>query len=293
MTTLVGAGYRQELSPIFEEEGTVQVVELLLDRYGDSADSFRRAWDLGAVIGRHPVVLHGVSGNLASVVGPKASYLDLVCARVQSTGALVYSDHLAMTHTSSHGLGHLAPNRFDQHLLDRTVGHIERFVDVLAPLGCPLLLENLAYEVRLPGSSWTAEEFTLRLLDATPSWSLLLDVTNVWVNAKNFGFDPHDFVVALPPSRVAAMHLAGPEKFGLQWIDTHGAAVQDEIFDLLAFTMDQPGIEPTALVVERDGNFRGAIPEVREELRRCRSILANRHSVRAQVDPTPAASPPA
>ena len=253
-------------------DGVVDVAELILDRYGDFG-GYRRPRDLQRVLGRLPVVLHGLSANVGSVVGPRADYIEVVAVRVRRLGALAYSDHLAMTRTATHGLGHLAPNLYDGTLLARAAEHVERLAAALAPLDCPLVLENLAYDARLAGSLWTAEEFTLRLLDATPSWSLLLDVTNVWVNGTNFGFDPREFVDAVPVDRIRLVHLAGPEKFGARWVDTHSVAVRDETFDLLEHTRSRPGVAPLAIVVERDRNFAGADAEVRGDVERVRGIL--------------------
>ena len=294
MTTLVGAGYRPELRAIFAD-GTAAVAELVLDRYGSARGAYRRPWDLAQVVGRIPVLLHGLSGNVGSVVGPRAGYVELVGERARSLGAIAYSDHLAMTRTATHGLGHLAPNLYDQMLLARATGHVERLAEALDPVGCPLVLENLAYDRRLSGSQWTAEEFTLRLLDATAKWSLLLDVTNLWVNSTNFAFDALAFLDALPPERIALVHMAGPQRFDDWWVDTHGAAVRDETFALLEDVLARPGVEPIAIVVERDTNFQGAEPEVRADLARVRSTLEGTAARRgaAQPRPTRSASLPA
>src|SRR3546814_1333254 len=64
---------------------------------------------------------------------------------------------------------------------------------------------------------------------------LLLDVNNIVVNATNHGYDAHEFLRALPSTRIRYIHVAGhrDEAPDLK-IDTHGPAVSDPAWALLA-----------------------------------------------------------
>ena len=82
---------------------------------------------------------------------------------------------------------------------------------------------------------------------------LLLDVNNIHVNSVSHGYDAHAFLHALP-ARVRCIHVAGhfvqaPELL----VDTHGAAVIDPVWELLAAAYRHVGVVPTLL--ERDFNF--------------------------------------
>lgn len=84
---------------------------------------------------------------------------------------------------------------------------------------------------------------------------LHLDVNNIYVNSRNFGFDPLDFMASLPLERACYIHVAGHyvEPDGLL-VDTHGADVVDPVWSLLEAAYARIGGEvPTCL--ERDFNF--------------------------------------
>jgi uncharacterized protein (UPF0276 family) len=80
-------------------------------------------------------------------------------------------------------------------------------------------------------------------------------VNNIYVNSRNFNFDPVEFMNQLPLERTAYLHVAGHyvEADGLL-IDTHGAAVIDPVWALLETAYQRIGGDiPTCL--ERDFNF--------------------------------------
>jgi hypothetical protein len=75
-----------------------------------------------------------------------------------------------------------------------------------------------------PGAEMDEASFIRAVVDEADCL-LHLDVNNILVNARNFGFDPFDFLHALPLTRTCYIHVAGHhvEDDGLL-IDTHGAA---------------------------------------------------------------------
>ena len=74
-------------------------------------------------------------------------------------------------------------------------------------------------------------EFLAELVRRTDC-DLLLDVNNVYVSARNHGFDPHAYVDAIPADHVAQIHLAGHSDHGTHLLDTHDAHVADAVWDL-------------------------------------------------------------
>ena len=59
----------------------------------------------------------------------------------------------------------------------------------------------------------TEWEFLARLAEEADC-GLLLDVNNVYVSAFNHGFDPRQYVDAVPADRVVQVHLAGHTNHG-------------------------------------------------------------------------------
>ena len=84
---------------------------------------------------------------------------------------------------------------------------------------------------------------------------LHLDVNNIYVNSRNFGFDPHAYLAQLPLARTCYVHVAGHyvEDDGLV-IDTHGSDVIDPVWQLLSQAYERMG-HPVPTCLERDFNI--------------------------------------
>ena len=109
---------------------------------------------------------------------------------------------------------------------------------------------------------------------------LLLDVNNIFVNAVNHRYDPAAFLRALPADRVWYLHTAGHyvEAPDLR-VDTHGAAVCDEVWALLAAAYEHCGPLPTLL--ERDFNF-PPLEELVTEVERVRGLQGQAGAARRE-----------
>jgi uncharacterized protein (UPF0276 family) len=114
-------------------------------------------------------------------------------------------------------------------------------------------IENASYYVAPPGAEMSETEFISAIV-AEADCLLHLDVNNIYVNSRNFGFDALEFMHALPLERTCYIHVAGhyTEPDGLL-IDTHGAEVIDPVWTLLAAAYAHCGPVPTCL--ERDFNI--------------------------------------
>ncbi|MDH3531322.1 MAG: DUF692 family protein, partial [Gammaproteobacteria bacterium] len=101
---------------------------------------------------------------------------------------------------------------------------------------------------------------------------LLLDINNIVVNSINHRYDAHAYLSSMPAERIRYLHLAGHyvEAEDLR-IDTHGDAVDEQAWQLLAAAYARFGPIPTLL--ERDFNF-PPIQELLDELARIRQLQA-------------------
>jgi uncharacterized protein (UPF0276 family) len=267
---LVGAGFRPELAELFTgpEGPVVEVAELIADRY--FADTgFNRSWELaGLQQAGIRVVIHGLSGNTASVLGPTDDYLTEIRKLADYMDVVAYSDHLALTATEDRALGHLAPNRFDDELLGHVSDNIDR---MYAQTGRRPRLENLATKIQLAGSTYTVEEFYLQLLQVNDKWDCLVDVTNLWINSQNRPLDPVAFIDQVPPERLRYIHLAGGHREHGEWIDSHSYPVHDEAFELLEHVLSRT--LPDVVIIERDDNWADAVKHVRDDLDRAKDLV--------------------
>jgi uncharacterized protein (UPF0276 family) len=161
----------------------------------------------------------------------------------------LYTEHLSWCADDGH-LYDLLPIPFTEDAVRWTAARIRRAQDIL---GMRIGLENASYYVAPPGAEMNETEF-INAVIAEADCLLHLDVNNIYVNSRNFGFDALAFMNALPLDRTCYIHVAGhyTEPDGLL-IDTHGAEVIDPVWALLEAAYARTGPVPTCL--ERDFNI--------------------------------------
>ncbi|WP_457318930.1 HvfB family MNIO-type RiPP peptide maturase [Stenotrophomonas sp. P5_B8] len=215
---------------------------------------------------RYPLSCHGLSLSLGSTAPLDTRLLAQVGRFLDQHRVPLYSEHLSYCSDDGH-LYDLLPIPFTDEAVHHTAARIARVQDVL---GRRIAVENVSYYLA-PEPAMDELAFTNAVL-AEANCDLLLDVNNVYVNACNHGYDADAFIAGLPAERIVCLHVAGhlDEAADLK-IDTHGSAVIDPVWDLLARTYARIGARPTLL--ERDFNF-PPYPELRDELRTIRQLMA-------------------
>ncbi len=215
---------------------------------------------------RYPLSCHGLSLSLGSTAPLDTQLLEQVGRFLDQHRVPLYSEHLSYCSDDGH-LYDLLPLPFTDEAVHHTAARIARVQDVL---GRRIAVENVSYYLA-PEPAMDELAFTKAVL-AEADCDLLLDVNNVYVNACNHGYDADAFIAGLPAERIVCLHVAGhlDEAEDLK-IDTHGSAVIDPVWDLLARTYARIGARPTLL--ERDFNF-PPYPELRDELRTIRQLMA-------------------
>ena len=217
-----------------------------------------------ALAARHPITLHGLSLSLGGALPLDADLLDGIADFMRDHDIHHYSEHLSYSADDGH-LYDLMPLVFDQ----TNVAHAARRIDqVQQKIGRRMAIENVSYYAA-PWQQMPEVDFINAVVDAADC-DLLLDVNNVYVNAINHGYDAREFLEAMPSDRIAGYHVAGhfDEADDLK-IDTHGAAVKDEVWDLLDLAYKSHGVKPTLL--ERDFNY-PVWHELVDELDRIRAL---------------------
>ena len=217
-----------------------------------------------ALAERQPITLHGLSLSLGGVMPLDENLLDDIASLMQRHGITHYSEHLSYSTDDGH-LYDLMPLAFDE----ATVAHVAERIDrVQQRLGRRIAIENVSYYAA-PWQAMREADFINAVLDAADC-ALLLDVNNIHVNAINHRYDAREFLMSMPSSRVAGYHIAGhyDEADDLK-IDTHGAAVKDDVWALLDVAYARHGVKPTLL--ERDFNY-PPYAELQLELHRIRRL---------------------
>jgi uncharacterized protein (UPF0276 family) len=137
---------------------------------------------------------------------------------------------------------------------EETAKHfVERIKRAQDELPCPLAVENISYYVSPRDTTLDDAEFVSAVVRES-GCKLMLDVNNVYVNARNHGHDPRDIIARMPLDQVVQIHVAGHYYEEPDFIiDTHAEPLCDDVYDLLAFTLERTGRVPVLL--ERDDDF--------------------------------------
>jgi uncharacterized protein (UPF0276 family) len=205
------------------------------------------------------VVPHGVRLSLggAEPVDPRRVAQLAECAGLLR--APLVSEHIAFVRAGGIEAGHLLPVPRTRAALESLADNIGR---TCAELPVPLALEPIAALFDWPDAEYDEAGFLTELLERTGAL-LLLDVANVYANARNRGEDPLALLDRLPLERIAYVHVAGgAERDGL-YHDTHTDPIPGEVLALVKELCARR--RPPGLLLERDGRYPPA-GELRAEL---------------------------
>jgi len=116
------------------------------------------------------------------------------------------------------------------------------------------MLENITHRFKVPHNTLGESEFILKMALRT-GVGILLDVTNLYINSTNFGFDPKVYLKPLigtdaPPNLIQGIHLAGGEWEDDKLYDTHSQKTHPEVWDLFRSIIQKT--DPEVIIVEWD-----------------------------------------
>ncbi len=222
---------------------------------------------LERVLESYRVVQHGVSLSLASADPLDFSYLARLKQLARFTRTPWFSDHLCWSSTGGRHYHDLLPVPYTEQnarYIARRARIVQDFVEL------PFAIENLSSYAAFRASTLSEWEFYREVVERADCF-MLLDVNNVYVSSVNHGFDPYEYLAALPLERVAQVHVAGHtvKEDGTR-LDTHDHHVCPEVWKLYAWVMERSGGVSTLL--EWDDRFL-SFPETHAEALKARAYL--------------------
>jgi uncharacterized protein (UPF0276 family) len=251
--TGVGLGLRWEfLQDVLEDDGqlagTVRFFEVSPENYMRRGGYFPDA--LAKVAERHPIVTHGLMMSLGSPDPLDRRYFEELKRILDRFGGSWHSDHLSFGGLDGATLHDLLPIPFTRAAAQHVADRVRQAQDLLQR---PMAVENISYYMPVGDPQLSEPEFIGEILERA-NCRLLLDVNNLDVNAKNHGFDAWAWLRAIPLERVVEIHVAGPEPWSEDLlIDSHGAPVRPDVYDLLSWVVERTG--PIPVLLERDNNI--------------------------------------
>ncbi len=272
-----GLGYQDELheETLANRDG-IDFLEVPTDQFLRQLDDWQdRLLEL-----KHSftTVAHGIYMSLGDANGAHLEYLDQLAPYIEALDPVWFSDHIDMGNLPGdekamyfHGMQ--VPFTREQAAVFRR--NMQVFAD---RIGRPLLIENLFYKFVLPYPGSLPEPlFIAEILRGTP-FGLVLDVTNVYLNALNFGFDPYAWLDQAPLEHTIEIHVAGGElrddgPWQGKWADTHSQSVPDEVWRMAEYVVARGPVK--GILLERDQNY-PPFEELLRELRIARQILPGR-----------------
>jgi len=261
---LIGLAYRHPFAAwIDTNPPEVRCLEVTAEHFFEGGDPRLRT-----LASRYPLFLHGLGMSLGTPGPLDRRTLEQFVRVSKVADPMWISEHVAFTRAAEIDLGHLNPIVPDAATLEVLAEHAS---ELSAACGKPLILENITSHLALRGDM-SETEFLNRLCERADC-GLLLDVTNLYINARNHRFDARRWLRELDGSRIVQLHIVGYAHHDGAWQDRHGAPVQEDLLDLAREVVAYaPGVK--AVIVERDENFPPP-EEMAAELRRLEAALGD------------------
>jgi uncharacterized protein len=200
-----------------------------------------------------PISLHGVGLSLGSAEGLDQAHLDRIRQVAERIEPDLMSEHIAWSVSGGTYLADLLPLPMTEEALAVVCRHVDQ---VQSTLGRRILVENPSTYMQFRHSTIPEWEF-MAAVAARTGCGILCDVNNIYVSAKNHGWDPVAYLAALPPGAIGEIHLAGHTVCHLAdgrtlRIDDHASRVIGEVWSLYEAALRRFGPVPT--LIEWDQN---------------------------------------
>jgi len=242
-----GVGLRApHFNHILQHKPDIPWFEVLIDNYLGGGPAVAQ---LEQIRNDYPMTFHGVGLSLGSSDKLNMNYLKKLKNRISEFEPEHVSDHLCWTSLAGHHAHDLLPLPYITESINTVVEHIKQVQDYL---GRRILIENVSSYLHYKHSVMEEWQFLTTIVEQADC-DILLDINNIAVTARNFNINAQHYLDAIPIDRVKEIHLAGYEDQQTFYLDTHGQAVQDDVWALYQKALQRFGL--VASLVEWDNNI--------------------------------------
>lgn len=266
---LTGIGLREpHVDEFLEKKPGLAWVEVHSENY--FADGGKSLIQLQSVRADYPVSLHGVGLSLGSNDEINWRHLKKLADLVNRIEPCLVSEHLSWSSINGLYFSDLLPLPYTDEAIEHIALRIRQVQDYLKR---QILIENITTYVTWPDSTMPEQAFLSRVVELS-GCGLLLDITNLYINSFNLGFDPLAYLRALPSDAVQEIHLAGFTSTMVDdrdiLIDSHNRPVVPAVWDLYREAITLLGRKPT--IIEWDTDL-PALDSLYSEACRAETIL--------------------
>jgi uncharacterized protein (UPF0276 family) len=189
---------------------------------------------------RFPAILaHGVTSPVGGSQPPSAGMARLFAESVRRLGAQLASEHLSFNRAAGDdgpfGSAFFLPPRQTERGIEAAVRAIAA---LRSELDVPFSVETPVSYLRPRADEIPDGAFVAAVAEAADC-GILLDLHNVWTNARNGRQPVDEFLAQLPLDRVSEVHLAGGLERGGYWLDAHSGGLSPELEALAADVLPQ------------------------------------------------------
>jgi uncharacterized protein (UPF0276 family) len=233
---------------------------------------------LARIRANYPLSLHGVGLSLGSADPLDTQHLKRVRRAVRRFEPALVSEHLSWSSVGGRFANDLLPLPYTDEALRHVSSRIAQVQDFL---GRRILIENVSSYLQFECSRMPEWEF-LSAVAAESGCGILLDLNNIYVAARNFGFEAQRYLDAMDPCAVREIHLAGHSSVEFEGqellIDTHGTPVCDAVWSLYRAALRRFGDVPT--LIEWDTDI-PALKVLMAEAAKAEALRADAHALAA------------
>ena len=254
-----------------------------VDRGAGQADRYAplKSWIdlLDQVAAKRPIISHDIGLSIGSAAHMDDAYLDHIARVYEQYHFPWHSDHLSFVQVSGpngfdHNAGLAIPIPYDTDVLEMIARRVRK---IRSTIPVPFLLENNVYYTEFREQDLTEPQF-LNGLTKLSGCGLLMDVHNLYTNARNHNFDAFAFLDQVDLERVLEVHIAGGNEIAGMYTDSHAGPCPEPVWDLLEYVVSKAA-NLCGITFEFHASYYPLlkVKGIRAQLERARSVWASVH----------------
>lgn len=258
-----GLGLREEfIFDVPKKDEQIDFFEVAPENWISTPKKYQKVFE--RIVQDYPIMCHGLSLSIGSYEPVDTRFLKQVKDFLDRYEIKNYSEHLSFSSLEGLQTYELLPLPMNPKEVQNICDKIDFVQNYLKR---ELILENATYYF-VPESTMSEIDFINDVFKKSGA-KMLLDINNVFVNSFNHKFDPYKYIDGLDLSTVFYYHVAGHLEYKEDlWIDTHGTAVKDDVWDLTKYTLSK---HKAPIMLERDNNI-PPLKILKKEIKKLRGI---------------------